>query len=82
MPKRSSKVRSALENLGQHAKKRKFSAQADKENKCPTVDTTIPVLASHHKGLNGSQAVWAAKKYRGHRVLPGSIFTELDAAHI
>jgi hypothetical protein len=52
MPKRSSKVRSALENLGQHAKKRKFSAQADKENKVNI------------------------------GVLPGSIFTELDAAHI
>ncbi|KAG1741635.1 hypothetical protein EDB19DRAFT_1827994 [Suillus lakei] len=49
MPKRSLKVHSALENLGQHAKKRKFSAQADKVNKCPTVDTTIPVLASHHE---------------------------------
>ncbi|KAG1830636.1 hypothetical protein EV424DRAFT_1534974 [Suillus variegatus] len=49
MPKCSSKVRSALENLGQYAKKRKVSAQADKENKCPTVDTTIFVSASPHE---------------------------------
>ncbi|KAG0701937.1 hypothetical protein DFH29DRAFT_982561 [Suillus ampliporus] len=39
-------------------------------------------MDAYHKGLNGSQAAWAAKKYCGHRVLPGSIFTELDAAHI
>jgi hypothetical protein len=33
MPKRSSKLRSAMENLGGWAKKRKVSADADKENK-------------------------------------------------
>ncbi|OJA16043.1 hypothetical protein AZE42_13160 [Rhizopogon vesiculosus] len=27
-------------------------------------------MDAYHKGLNGSQAAWAAKKYRGHRVLP------------
>jgi hypothetical protein len=41
MPKRSSKVRSALENLGQYAKKRKVSAQADKENKVNIRHTQI-----------------------------------------
>ncbi|KAG1811337.1 hypothetical protein EV424DRAFT_1515609 [Suillus variegatus] len=39
-------------------------------------------MDAYHKGLNGSQAAWAAKKYRGHRVLPDSILTELDAALI
>ncbi|KAG2056618.1 hypothetical protein BDR06DRAFT_850242, partial [Suillus hirtellus] len=39
-------------------------------------------MDAYHKGLNGSQAAWAAKKYCGHRVLPDSILTELDAAHI
>jgi hypothetical protein len=33
MPKRSSKLRSAMENLGGWAKKRKVSSDADKENK-------------------------------------------------
>jgi hypothetical protein len=41
MPKRSSKVRLALENLGQYAKKRKVSAQADKENKVNIGHTQI-----------------------------------------
>lgn len=31
-------------------------------------------------GLNGKQAAWASKKYRGHRVLPESIMPELDRA--
>ncbi|KAG2158964.1 uncharacterized protein EDB93DRAFT_1075937, partial [Suillus bovinus] len=39
-------------------------------------------MDAYHKGLNGSQAAWAAKKYRGHHVLPDSILTELDAALI
>jgi hypothetical protein len=25
------------------------------------------------QGLNGSQAAWAAKRYRGHRVIPSSV---------
>ncbi|KAJ7099116.1 hypothetical protein C8R44DRAFT_642479 [Mycena epipterygia] len=33
-------------------------------------------------GLNGRQAAWAARKYRGHRVIPASIMEELDAAGI
>ncbi|KAG2159588.1 uncharacterized protein EDB93DRAFT_1074839 [Suillus bovinus] len=39
-------------------------------------------MDAYHKGLNRSQAAWAAKKYRGHCVLPDSILTELNAAHI
>jgi hypothetical protein len=39
-------------------------------------------IDAYHKGLNGSQAAWAAKKYRGHRVLPSSILDELDAAKV
>ncbi|KAJ7434379.1 hypothetical protein B0H11DRAFT_734016, partial [Mycena galericulata] len=31
-------------------------------------------------GLNGSQAAWAARKYRGHRTLPEWIWDELEAA--
>ena len=35
-------------------------------------------MDAYHKGLNGEQAAWAAKKYRGHRVLPSTILKEFD----
>ena len=31
---------------------------------------------------NGRQAAWAARKYRGHRVLPASIMEELEKAGV
>ncbi|KAJ7658886.1 hypothetical protein B0H17DRAFT_1213092 [Mycena rosella] len=37
---------------------------------------------AYARGLNGRQAAWAARKYRGHRVIPESIMEELDAAGI
>ena len=39
-------------------------------------------IDAYHKGLNGRQAAWANKKYRGHRVLPEGILEELDEAQI
>ena len=39
-------------------------------------------MDAYQKGLNGRQATWASKKYRGHRVLPDSIIEELDMANI
>ncbi|KAG1843766.1 hypothetical protein F4604DRAFT_1512276, partial [Suillus subluteus] len=39
-------------------------------------------MDAYHKGLNGKQAAWASKKYRGHRVLPDSILHDLDGAHV
>lgn len=33
---------------------------------------------AYAKGLDGKEAVWATKKYKGHRVLPNSIMQELD----
>ncbi|KDQ56240.1 hypothetical protein JAAARDRAFT_79306 [Jaapia argillacea MUCL 33604] len=36
-------------------------------------------MDAYRKGLNGRQALWAAKKYRGHRTLPNSILNELAA---
>jgi len=32
--------------------------------------------------LDGKQAAWAAKKYRGHQVLPDSIMKDLKDANI
>ncbi|KAF9222265.1 hypothetical protein BS17DRAFT_708742, partial [Gyrodon lividus] len=38
-------------------------------------------INAYDKGLNGTQAAWAIKKYRGHHVLPESILKEFDDAH-
>ncbi|KAI9001536.1 hypothetical protein BD414DRAFT_398251, partial [Trametes punicea] len=32
---------------------------------------------AYTKGLSGKQATWVSKKYRGHRVIPESIFNKL-----
>ena len=37
---------------------------------------------AYARGLNGRQAAWAARKYRGHRVLPEWILEELDRKNI
>ena len=37
---------------------------------------------AYRRGLNGKQAAWASRKYRGHRVLPERIMEELDQAGI
>ena len=34
-------------------------------------------MDAYEQGLNGRQAAWAARKYRGHRVLPMSIMNDL-----
>ena len=35
-------------------------------------------MDAYDRGLNGRQAAWAARKYRGHRVLPQDILEELE----
>ncbi|QRV73099.1 DDE superfamily endonuclease [Ceratobasidium sp. AG-Ba] len=35
-------------------------------------------LDAYRHGLNGEEATWANKKYRGHRVLPPSILEEIE----
>lgn len=39
-------------------------------------------MDAYHKGLNGKQAVWANKKYHGHRTIPQTILKELEEASI
>jgi hypothetical protein len=39
-------------------------------------------MDAYEKGLNGKQAVWASKKFRGHYVLPESIFRDLNQPNI
>jgi hypothetical protein len=39
-------------------------------------------MDAYRKGLNGNQAAWASKKYKGHRTIPESILQELEKASI
>jgi hypothetical protein len=39
-------------------------------------------MDAYRKGLNGKQAAWAGKKYRGHRVLPDTLLDDLSKAHL
>ena len=34
-------------------------------------------MDAYERGLNGRQAAWAARKYKGHRVVPAGIMEEL-----
>ncbi|OAX39569.1 hypothetical protein K503DRAFT_689344, partial [Rhizopogon vinicolor AM-OR11-026] len=38
---------------------------------------------AYHRGLNGKQAAWASKQYRGHRMLPETILaSDLETANL
>ena len=37
-------------------------------------------MDAYRKGLNGPQAVWANRKYHGHRMLPNNIMENLEVA--
>ena len=39
-------------------------------------------MDAYGQGLNGRQAAWASRKYRGHRVLPESLMDDLEKAMI
>ena len=39
-------------------------------------------MDAYIKGLNGQQAAWAARKYKGHQVLPNSLMDDLEKAKI
>ncbi|KAF8231706.1 hypothetical protein L208DRAFT_1275389, partial [Tricholoma matsutake] len=39
-------------------------------------------MDAYEKGLNGRQAAWAARKYRGHRVLPESLMDDLEKTNL
>ncbi|KAG2035644.1 hypothetical protein BDR03DRAFT_867732, partial [Suillus americanus] len=41
---------------------------------------SLRFMDAYRKGLNGKQAVWASKKYCGHRVLPETIMRDLTDA--
>ena len=35
-------------------------------------------MHAYHDGLDGKDAAWACKKYRGHRVIPSFLLADLD----
>jgi len=39
-------------------------------------------MDAYHRGLDGKQAAWAARKYRGHRILPESLMDDLEKAEL
>jgi len=39
-------------------------------------------MDAYRQGLNGRQAAYANKKYRGHRVIPESVWKDLDNSNI
>ncbi|KIK76705.1 hypothetical protein PAXRUDRAFT_169069 [Paxillus rubicundulus Ve08.2h10] len=41
---------------------------------------SLRFMDAYRHGLDGRQAIWAAKKYRGHRVLPQTILDEVSKA--
>ena len=39
-------------------------------------------MDAYERGLNRRQAAWAARRYKGHRVLPNEIMEELGSNNI
>jgi hypothetical protein len=39
-------------------------------------------MDAYEKGLNGKQAAWASTKFMGRRILPESIFCDLNEPNI
>lgn len=43
---------------------------------------SLRFMDAYRKGLNGKQVAWAAKKYRGHRMIPDTILQDLEKATV
>ncbi|KAK0470853.1 hypothetical protein IW261DRAFT_922655, partial [Armillaria novae-zelandiae] len=43
---------------------------------------SLRFMDAYQRGLNGAQAAWAAKKYRGHCTIPDTILQELEQANV
>jgi hypothetical protein len=39
-------------------------------------------MHAYHEGLNGKDAAWACKKYKGHRVIPMALLTSFDRTNV
>lgn len=49
---------------------------------CSFSNRTLRFMDAYRRGLNGHQAAWASKQYRGHRTIPETILNELEKAGI
>jgi len=83
--KRRLQVRTALANLGlgwfaseSITKSFSWSPSLIETLSDLQFDHVEAFVDAYQRGLNGSQAAWAAKKYHGHHILPPSILSELD----
>jgi hypothetical protein len=56
--------------------------EAPAEDPKPGTFQALRFMEAYRKGLNGNQAAWANKKYRGHRIIPDSILRDLENANI
>ncbi|KAJ7302154.1 hypothetical protein DFH08DRAFT_723453 [Mycena albidolilacea] len=52
------------------------------ESMCRFVLRVHRFADAYRHGLDGSQAAWAARKYKGHRVLPPEFLRDMAAAGI
>jgi hypothetical protein len=43
---------------------------------------SLQFMDAYKRGLNGQQAAWASRKYRGHCILPIDIMDELEKAGV
>lgn len=46
------------------------------------VTCSLRFMDAYHKKLNGRQAAWAAKRYRGHHMVSEAILPEVEEANI
>ncbi|KAG6805207.1 hypothetical protein H0H92_000290 [Tricholoma furcatifolium] len=75
-------AKKVIERLSpQNKAKRAVNIQPKTTNEAPLTHHSR-FMDAYQRGLNGRQAAWAAKRYRGHRVLPESIMRELEDAGI
>ncbi|KAF8136213.1 hypothetical protein EV363DRAFT_1158064 [Boletus edulis] len=47
---------------------------------CRYATCSLCFMDAYCKGLNGKQAAFAVRKYRGHQTLPLSVFDDLEKA--
>ncbi|RPD65154.1 hypothetical protein L227DRAFT_583210 [Lentinus tigrinus ALCF2SS1-6] len=52
------------------------------ENICRYYNRSAQFADGYLKGLNGKQAAWAGKRYRGHRVMPTTLLRDLEQAKL
>ncbi|EDR03129.1 uncharacterized protein LACBIDRAFT_331788 [Laccaria bicolor S238N-H82] len=49
---------------------------------CRFANRSRRFMDTYQKGLNGSEAAWASRKYRGHHVLPESLMEDMEKAKL